>query len=127
MGDTIWILRDPSGEKIGAGLSYYTALQEAKVVHVAPFGPLRALENMAENDRGDRHEHDGYTLTREPLPAPAPADAAGVIPQYVRDGWRREKGNGMTSAVGEYTPAEFWTLLDAYERLLTAARGRGGA
>ena len=36
----------------------------------------------------------------------------------MRDRWRREKGNGMTSAVGEYTPGEFWMLLDAYEAQL---------
>ncbi len=28
-----------------------------------------------------------------------------------------QRGLGMTSAVGEYTPAEFWTLLDAYDTL----------
>lgn len=32
--------------------------------------------------------------------------------------WRALQHAGMTSAVGEYTPAEFWTLLDAYEALL---------
>lgn len=26
--------------------------------------------------------------------------------------WERERGNGRTSAVGEYTPSEFWQLLD---------------
>lgn len=29
--------------------------------------------------------------------------------------WRKLRGKGMTSAIGEYTPAEFWELLDAYE------------
>jgi len=40
------------------------------------------------------------------------------IPKSLRDKWHREKGNGMTSAVGEYTPGEFWMLLDAYEAQL---------
>ena len=31
--------------------------------------------------------------------------------------WRKELGNGMTSAVGEYTPQEFWDALDEIERL----------
>lgn len=31
--------------------------------------------------------------------------------------WRAEEGNGMRSAVGEYTPDEFWMLLDEIERL----------
>ena len=35
--------------------------------------------------------------------------------------WRAEQGNGMNSAVGEYTPAEFWSLLDEVEVLRTAA------
>lgn len=29
--------------------------------------------------------------------------------------WRALQGEGMTSAVGEYTPEEFWRLLDAFE------------
>lgn len=29
--------------------------------------------------------------------------------------WRFLQGEGMVSAVGEYTPEEFWWLLDAYE------------
>ena len=41
------------------------------------------------------------------------------IPKSLRDKWHREKGNGMTSAVGEYTPSEFWLLLDAYEAQLS--------
>jgi hypothetical protein len=38
--------------------------------------------------------------------------------------------NGMTSALGEYTPSEFWHLLDSYESLLAAydaAKGRAEA
>lgn len=42
----------------------------------------------------------------------------------MRDEWRSIKGSGMTSAVGEYTPAEFWDLLDDYERLVEYVRKR---
>lgn len=31
--------------------------------------------------------------------------------------WRREQGSGMQSAIGEYTPPEFWELLDAVDFL----------
>lgn len=34
--------------------------------------------------------------------------------------WREKRDHGMISAIGEYTPEEFWTLLDAYERLVLA-------
>ena len=51
---------------------------------------------------------------------------AWEIPKALRDKWRREKGNGMTSAVGEYTPSEFWRLLDSYEALLAHPRPRVG-
>jgi hypothetical protein len=37
-------------------------------------------------------------------------------------GWRAVQGEGMNSAVGEYTPEEFWSLLDDYEALRDAAR-----
>jgi len=29
--------------------------------------------------------------------------------------WKSYKGQGMTSALGEYVPSEFWELLDAFE------------
>lgn len=41
-----------------------------------------------------------------------------MIPAEARAAWRKEQGQGMISAVGEYTPAEFWELLDAYEAAL---------
>ena len=31
--------------------------------------------------------------------------------------WRTYEGVGYTSALGEYTPSEFWELLDSYESL----------
>lgn len=32
--------------------------------------------------------------------------------------WRTLKNQGMTSAIGEYTPSEFWELLDEYESVV---------
>lgn len=43
-----------------------------------------------------------------------------ITPEQIAE-WRAEQGNGLTSAVGEYTPAEFWQLLDAYEALAKQA------
>jgi hypothetical protein len=40
-----------------------------------------------------------------------------MIKKAQLDLWRKLKGEGMTSALGEYTPEEFWELLDAYEKL----------
>jgi hypothetical protein len=37
-----------------------------------------------------------------------------------RTEWRKLQGQGMTSAVGEYTPPEFWELLDDVDRLAEA-------
>lgn len=34
-----------------------------------------------------------------------------------RNVWRKSKGHGMVSAIGEYTPEEFWVLLDAVDAL----------
>ncbi len=31
--------------------------------------------------------------------------------------WRELRNEGMESAIGEYTPAEFWDALDEIERL----------
>ena len=33
--------------------------------------------------------------------------------------WEKWKGSGYLSGLGEYTPEEFWILLDAYKELLT--------
>ncbi len=38
--------------------------------------------------------------------------------QEQRDKWRLLRNQGMTSAIGEYTPSEFWNLLDDIETLL---------
>jgi hypothetical protein len=46
--------------------------------------------------------------------------AAPAISRETIAEWREEQGKGMASAIGEYTPPEFWELLDAYEAL---ARG----
>lgn len=34
-----------------------------------------------------------------------------------RDEWRKLKGEGKESAIGEYTPEEFWELLDEIDSL----------
>ena len=42
-----------------------------------------------------------------------------------RDEWLKKRGAGMTSAVGEYTPSEFWILLldvNDLERQLAEAK-----
>lgn len=36
--------------------------------------------------------------------------------------WRALRNEGMTSAVGEYTPKEFWDVLDELERLRSGYR-----
>ena len=41
--------------------------------------------------------------------------------------WRALQGEGMTSAVGESTPDEFWELLDAYEAMTAAKPADGDA
>lgn len=40
-----------------------------------------------------------------------------VITKELIEEWRKERDNGMVSAVGEYTPPEFWAALDEIERL----------
>lgn len=42
--------------------------------------------------------------------------------QEERQEWLRKKGDGYTSAVGEYTPSEFWYLLSDVEQLERALR-----
>ena len=39
--------------------------------------------------------------------------------------WEALRGEGMESAVGEYTPPEFWLLLDEVKRLRTTLRQSG--
>ncbi len=51
------------------------------------------------------------------MAAPQPQ---GAIPKATRDEWRAQRDEAMVSAIGEYTPREFWELLDAYEALLAA-------
>ena len=43
--------------------------------------------------------------------------------QAQRDEWWAKQGKGYTSAVGEYTPSEFWTILaevESKERRISA-------
>jgi hypothetical protein len=57
-----------------------------------------------------------------PLVAPAPP---AISLETIAE-WRAERGRGMCSAIGEYTPAEFWTLLDAYEAIAYGVQGTDG-
>lgn len=43
-----------------------------------------------------------------------------MITKQQIDEWRVQRGMGMVSAVGEYTPDEFWDALDEIERLRNA-------
>lgn len=57
---------------------------------------------------------------RAPLHVPDAADSFCPKPSISREQieeWRVLRGQGMQSEVGEYTPAAFWELLDAYEAL----------
>lgn len=49
------------------------------------------------------------TTARDELPEPFTKDQRKEIDHL--------RGTGMISAVGEYTPSEFWELLDAYDAL----------
>jgi hypothetical protein len=42
--------------------------------------------------------------------------STGVSDEQIAE-WRKLKSHGMVSAVGEYTPDEFWLALDEIERL----------
>lgn len=44
--------------------------------------------------------------------------------QEERDEWRKERGHGMRSAVGEYTPDAFWDLLNDVDDLVKNAAPR---
>ena len=41
-----------------------------------------------------------------------------MIDSATLEKWKTYQGEGMISALGEYTPPEFWELLDEYEELL---------
>jgi len=56
-------------------------------------------------------------LTVAASEAPEPVERLCTT-QESRDEWCKQRGSGMTSAVGEYTPDEFWDLLDDVETLL---------
>lgn len=63
-----------------------------------------------------------YGLMLQPPGARCDLDSIGAAK---RAEWRAEQGQGMTSAVGEYTPGEFWELLNAYESLLAKLQPPG--
>lgn len=49
-------------------------------------------------------------------------ETAFYLSQAVIDELRTHRGEGMISAVGEYTPEEFWGLLDHAEALMHARK-----
>lgn len=70
MADHIWLVRQENGDVIGGGLTARTALGEAYAA--GDLRRLRVFDAMQDAvDNGDTTVvQDGYTLTREPLPAP---------------------------------------------------------
>ena len=56
-------------------------------------------------------------MTRPDLTAAPVPSVQRIDPETITE-WRSHQGQGMTSAVGEYTPSEFWDLLDAYESVI---------
>ena len=50
-----------------------------------------------------------------------PESVESITPEQIAE-WRKERDKGMVSAVGEYTPDEFWLVLDAYEALVARHR-----
>ncbi len=69
--------------------------------------------------------HEAVLVLRDVLRVPdagAAGDRERPLPQLKtmradREAWRKQRGEGMTSAIGEYTPEEFWDLLDDVDAL----------
>lgn len=93
------------------------AATRAEGLHAA-IDSASELATNAPDDRYRRRAEQVLRFLRAMLAQQPAALAVPAIPKALRDEWRSERGNGMTSAVGEYTPREFWDLLDAYEALL---------
>lgn len=69
MSDHIWIVRNRTGAAIGVSvISGEDALSEAYLVHPIPDDVNRVLSCDTVNDPMGDYEHNGYTLTRTPLP-----------------------------------------------------------
>lgn len=47
-----------------------------------------------------------------------------ITPEQIAE-WRALQGRGMCSAIGEYTPSEFWDLLSAYEGVVRRLKCAG--
>jgi hypothetical protein len=92
-----------------------TALDEAVE---AREGTYFRLDYPTERDYAIKQYAEAREAIRRALTSAPRVVVTEEIPKSLRDKWHREKGNGMTSAVGEYTPGEFWMLLDAYEAQL---------
>ena len=101
MADSVWVLRAPDGVPMGAAIERRVV---EGCVHYGD-GPAAALDNAgrtvsdyvrrrlswaAVNAAADRYEHDGWTLTREPLPMPGSAEHVAWLRYY-------DWPNGQTS------------------------------
>lgn len=92
---------------------------------------IRDLMELVEARCGDWENADfnlAYQRAEEYLAAgldagPAPVVASGDAAETITDAmiaqWNAERDHGTTSAVGEYTPSEFWLILDELVRLRT--------
>ena len=49
-------------------------------------------------------------------------DTTKIITDKQITEWRKLRDEGMVSAIGEYTPPEFWDALDEIERLRAVIR-----
>lgn len=112
-----WLAREmPAGTVIGDPHWWAKLIARRFAQFAATQTPPAAPCVCGEPALGVVHRADGPCYL--PEQAPPAALAVPAIPKALRDEWRSERGNSMTSAVGEYTPREFWDLLDAYEALL---------
>ena len=57
--------------------------------------------------------------TQQPAAEAQPVGVENITDEEIAE-WEAERGNGMISCVGEYTPDEFWRVLDELKRLRAA-------
>ena len=76
--------------------------------------------------QGSIQKCDGLPVARIGQPSMADVFSPWRNPMLTKktiDEWRSLKSFGMISALGEYTPDEFWYLLDEYEQLVIERDG----
>ena len=81
MADRIWIVRSPEGRRIGASVTAAGAVRDVKSHCGATtgFAMTELAEVVYDNRHSEHYEHNGYTLTREPLALPAVAAAGEAV------------------------------------------------